>query len=125
MLVGSPRSTLFPYTTLFRSILGNGQIADRVQCGRIIHRIDSNGEGAHNGIIARPAIVDRHGDSRSAGGEGSRSQTQGSARVGTGIVDRGIGNQARITGGSRQTQSLNLVGSSRADAGEIDRKSVV
>src|SRR6266540_7146101 len=48
MIRRPPRSTLFPYTTLFRSARGAGAL-----CSRLV-RADRSGEGGPAGVLRRP-----------------------------------------------------------------------
>src|SRR3712207_7194011 len=85
MIRRPPRSTLFPYTTLFRSAVeraigarrhGPGRVDDRLRLQRARERASAHGrrEGDAHGEVAR--VHERGGDDRRARSEEHTSELQ-------------------------------------------------
>src|SRR3712207_8410987 len=64
MIRRPPRSTLFPYTTLFRSPAGHSLRHDMARCDHRSHR-DHPGGGADLLDERRAVLLDQEGDARS------------------------------------------------------------
>src|SRR5262245_63856954 len=70
MLPRPPRSTLFPYTTLFRSPAGVRKLI--IGCGRLV--LARRGSGAPGASIQVPTMSVRAGSAALAGGAPRRSE---------------------------------------------------
>src|SRR3712207_8316107 len=71
MIRRPPRSTLFPYTTLFRSLAGPRAVDRRVR-GRDPHRV---GAAAFDGGVDGPGVEDEEVPARAAGRARSEEHT--------------------------------------------------
>src|SRR5258706_15693944 len=71
MIRRPPRSTLFPDTTLFRSVLGVGQrAAIRVQYRHVVGAVDGDGDDLARGAVGRDRKSVVEGKSVDLGGRG-------------------------------------------------------
>src|SRR3712207_6846956 len=73
MIRRPPRSTLFPYTTLFRSVLVPAIAVQLVLCGYAVWTID-RGLGDQAGLTGGPPFASLGWVDRSLGSEGVRSE---------------------------------------------------
>src|SRR5207244_3646131 len=91
-------------------VLVNGQVANRVQGRGIIDRVDGDGKGAHDSVVAQTTVIDGDGNSGRAGGEGCGSKSQSAGRVWAGVLDGGIGQPAGVARSVSYAKGLALVG---------------
>src|SRR2546428_8164097 len=64
MIRRPPRSTLFPYTTLFRSDLGLHLAADEPACRRLVHHQVDRSAGGEENDVRDPGDEAGHTDGR-------------------------------------------------------------
>src|SRR5260370_38073873 len=83
MIRRPPRSTLFPYTTLFRSLLSNGGFLCRSQAMGRLYGVYLHAQSGSSGLQQRPSFSpgNRGGESLSAAKASKTGNSDGGHRV--------------------------------------------
>ena len=76
--------------TVCTGILVDGQVGQRIERRRLVDRVDGDGEGAGDDVVAGAAVIDGDGDGGRARAIGDRGEGDGTGGVGAGVIDRGI-----------------------------------
>ena len=87
----------------------------------IVHRRHLDGEGADEGAVRRPAVIDDHGNDRGARGVGERREGQRAGGVAVVVSDDGIRDEVGPVGeGGDLDVARRFVGRAGGDSGERD-----
>ena len=95
-------------------ILVEVQVGERIERRSLVDRVDGDGEGARDNVIAGAPVVDVDGDGSRTRGVSDRGKGDRAGGVGAGVGDGGIGDQAGVAGAGRHGEGLGLVGRARS-----------